>query len=210
MAEAPSKTQLLERRAERSMVREGRSVLEDRRDLLAHMLIDGIHETAALTEEAGRAFALARRMLRRSFMRHSIPGVAVRGGGHDALDAPHWSVENRLGTPWLVSAPVAGASRPEEPEVQPSLEESVELDGARRAFRDLLAVLLRLAVAENNLVRLVDVFRRTQRRVNALEHIVLPDLNRTIKEMEDRMDEIERDDLVRSLLIKRRRARAAY
>jgi vacuolar-type H+-ATPase subunit D/Vma8 len=37
-----------------------------------------------------------------------------------------------------------------------------------------------------------------------LEHIVLPELRQTIKEMEDRMDEMERDDLVRSLLIKRR------
>ena len=53
----------------------------------------------------------------------------------------------------------------------------------------------------------MDVFRRTQRRVNALEHIVLPELDRSIKDMEERMDEMERDDLVRSLLVKRRIAR---
>ena len=38
--DAPSKTQLLARRDEKALVDEGRSVLEDRRDLLAHMLVE--------------------------------------------------------------------------------------------------------------------------------------------------------------------------
>ena len=73
-------------------------------------------------------------------------------------------------------------------------------------MQHLLALLLPLAAAQNNLLRLTDVFRRTQRRVNALEHIILPELDQSIKGMEDRMDEMERDDLVRSLLIKRRQS----
>ena len=54
------------------------------------------------------------------------------------------------------------------------------------------------------MLRLINVFRKTQRRVNSLDHIVLPEINELIRHMEDMMDEMERDDLVRSLLIKRK------
>lgn len=202
MAEAASKTQLLERRAERTMVREGKSVLEDRRDLLAHMLIEQMQETESLAGEATQAFAWARRMLRRAFMRHGPAALSLRAGEPDnpKPEAPRWELGNRLGTPWLtVDMPTAS-----EGESAGDADTSVELEGTLRGYRDLVTVLLVLAAAENNLSRLVEVFRRTQRRVNALEHVVLPDLNRAIKEMEDRMDEMEREDLVRSLLIKRR------
>jgi len=53
---------------------------------------------------------------------------------------------------------------------------------------------------------MTDAFRRTQRRVNALDHIVLPDITEAIRRMEETMDEMERDDLVRSLLIRRKQA----
>lgn len=202
MAEAPSKTQLLERRAERTMVREGKSVLEDRRDLLAHMLVEQMADTDRLTGEAARAFAWARQMLRRALMRHGLTALTLRAGepGNPKLEAPQWVLGNRLGTPWLT------VDMPVKPEGGSSgdTDASVELEVTRGAFRDLVAVLLVLAAGENNLSRLVEVFRRTQRRVNALEYVVLPDLNHAIKEMEDRMDEMEREDLVRSLLIKRR------
>ena len=91
----------------------------------------------------------------------------------------------------------------DEKELPDSWVISLELERLLSALQDALIPLLQLASAQNNLLRLIDVFRRTQRRVNALEHIVLPELDQTIKEMEDRMDEMERDDLVRALLIKR-------
>jgi len=204
--EAPSKTVLLERRGERTLVREGKSVLEDRRDLLAHMLVEQTAVCHDLLEQAQAALADARRLLRRAIMRHGDNGLIHFSPSENPMSAPDWRVENRLGARWVHSdtTPGSAESKPGE-----GVEISVELEVARRAFKLLLAVFLPLAAAENNLARLVDVFRRTQRRVNALEHIILPELNQAIKHMEDRMDEMERDDLVRSLLIKRRQQHAA-
>jgi len=199
--EAPSKTVLLERRAERTLVREGKSVLEDRRDLLAHMLVEQTAVCHELLARAQVALADARGLLRRAIMRHGNNGLIHFSPGESPMPAPDWRVENRLGAPWVHGDTAPGVA---DSKIGEGVEVSVELEAARRAFDLLLAVLLPLAAAENNLARLVDVFRRTQRRVNALEHIILPDLNQAIKHMEDRMDEMERDDLVRSLLIKRR------
>lgn len=199
-----SKTELLERRAERDLVREGKTVLEERRDLLAHFMLDQIRYTEKLITERDRMFDQARQHLRHASMRHGLSGVGRFATAETNLPRPQWQLENRLGTSWLGGA----AAVPKQPprELGDGVEVSLELDMTVSAFQQLLIKLLELAEAENNLVRLTDAFRRTQRRVNALDHIVLPEIIDAIRRMEETMDEMERDDLVRSLLIKRRLA----
>jgi len=200
--DASSKTQLLARRAERDLVSEGKSVLEDRRDLLAHILVEQLLHTEQLLVDIGSRMQQAGRLFRRSVLRHGVSGLVRFATAAAPSNAAQWRLENRLGTPFLQydDQPLD----PAEHEPADSWVMSLELAAVSLALRQLLPSLAKLAAAENNLLRLVDIFRRTQRRVNALEHIVLPELRQTIKDMEDRMDEMERDDLVRSLLIKRR------
>jgi len=201
-----SKTELLERRAERELVREGKTVLEERRDLLAHFMLDQIRHTEQLVKERDRMFDQTRQHLHRASMRHGLSGLARFAIAGTNLQQPQWQIKNRLGTIWLVGA----AAVPEQPprELGDGVEVSLELDMTVSALQQLLIKLLELAEAENNLVRLTDAFRRTQRRVNALDHIVLPEITEAIRRMEETMDEMERDDLVRSLLIKRKQAAA--
>lgn len=202
-----SKTELLERRAERALVREGKAVLEERRDLLAHFLLDQIRHTEQLAKQRDRTFDAARENLQRAATRHGLAGVRRFAAGETNLPRPQWQRENRLGTAWLVGAAPVPAQPPRE--LGDGIDVSLELDMAVSALQRLLGELLALAEAENNLVRLTDAFRRTQRRVNALDNIVLPEIVDAIRRIEATMDEMERDDLVRSLLIKRRQAETA-
>jgi len=204
--ETSSKTELLERRAERELVREGKAVLEERRDLLAHFMLDQIRLTEQLEKERERIFDEARQHLHRAAMRHGLNGVRGFAVSDSNLPRPQWKIENRLGSNWLVGATAVPAQAARE--LGDGIEVSLELDMTVSAFQQLLMKLLELAEAENNLVRLTDVFRRTQRRVNALDHILLPEITDAIRRMEENMDEMERDDLVRSLLIKRKQAAA--
>jgi len=204
--ETSSKTELLERRAERELVREGKAVLEERRDLLAHFMLDQIRLTEQLEKERERIFDEARQHLHRAAMRHGLNGVRGFAVSDSNLPRPQWKIENRLGSNWLAGATAVPAQAARE--LGDGIEVSLELDMTVSAFQQLLMKLLELAEAENNLVRLTDVFRRTQRRVNALDHILLPEITDAIRRMEENMDEMERDDLVRSLLIKRKQAAA--
>lgn len=204
--ETSSKTELLERRAERELVREGKAVLEERRDLLAHFMLDQIRLTEQLEKERERIFDEARQHLHRAAMRHGLNGVRGFAVSDSNLPRPQWKIENRLGSNWLAGAAAVPAQAARE--LGDGIEVSLELDMTVSAFQQLLMKLLELAEAQNNLVRLTDVFRRTQRRVNALDHILLPEITDAIRRMEENMDEMERDDLVRSLLIKRKQAAA--
>jgi V/A-type H+-transporting ATPase subunit D len=205
--QAPSKTELLERRAERELVREGKTVLEERRDLLAQLMLEQIAITESLYRQRDRLFDQVRGQVRRAAMRHGLTGIERHASDATTVPDPGWYRENRLGIHWL------GAKLPQTPatpRVLPSgLDVSLELAAAVAALQELLDKLLRLAQAESNLSRLIDFFRRTQRRVNALDHIILPEIERDIKDIEDIMDEMERGDLVRSLLIKRAQDRDA-
>ena len=202
-----SKTELLERRAERELVREGKTVLEERRDLLAHFMLDQIRHTEQLAKERDRMLDEARQLLHRTAMRHGLNGMRRFAVTETNLPQPQWQIENRLGTNCLVGAAAVPARPPRE--LEDGVEVSLELDLTVSSFQQLLIMLLELAEAENNLLRLTDAFRRTQRRVNALDHILLPEITDAIRRMEESMDEMERDDLVRSLLIKRKQAVSA-
>lgn len=203
--EAPSKTELLERRAERDLMHEGKSILEERRDMLAHLVLDQMRLTQKLTGDCERLFKQAREQVRRAAMRHGLTGLERFAGNQTQLLDVTWSIRNRLGTAWLEQLASGNATTRREMGV--GHEISLELELAVNRCQLLLQYLLVLATAENNLVRLVGMLRRTQRRVNALDHVLLPEIHQTIQQMEDAMDEMERDDLIRSLLIKRKKSR---
>ncbi len=197
-----SKTELLERRAESELVREGKMVLEERRDLLAHFMLEQIGLTERLEQERDELLDGARQNLQRAALRHGLTGLRRFEVDATSLECPPWQMENRLGTAWLVGAAQLPAQAPRA--LGDGIDVSLELQLAQADLQQLLHKLLELAEAHNNLQRLTDAFRRTQRRVNALDHIVLPEITQAIRGMEESMDEMERDDLVRTLLIKRK------
>ena len=202
--ETASKIELLERRAERELVQEGKTVLEERRDLLAHMMLQQIAALRSLAVRLDEEFALARRDLCNAVLRHGLAGLAPYVEAETNLPDPDWRIVNRFGTASLecpTTPPTVPQPAPDDTEIDIA---SVELARARVSFSRLLQSLVEVASIDNNLRRLTEAFRRTQRRVNALEHIVLPELEASIAGMQAAMDETERDGLTRTLLIKRR------
>ena len=66
----------------------------------------------------------------------------------------------------------------------------------------LLPKLLRLAETEKALRLLADEIERNKRRVNALEYIMIPQLEETIKYIRNKLDENERAAIVRLMKVK--------
>lgn len=73
---------------------------------------------------------------------------------------------------------------------------SIYLDEAEKLFSEILELVMRLSGVENSGYRLIMELKRTQKRLNALEFILLPDYNKTIEHVESILEESERDDLV--------------
>ncbi len=79
---------------------------------------------------------------------------------------------------------------------------SAELDISLFALDDLLPALLNMAINEKTLELLAEELERTRRRVNALEYVLIPSLEETIKYITMKLSENERSNLTRLMRLK--------
>lgn len=77
-----------------------------------------------------------------------------------------------------------------------------KIDDTARGFEETLIAIVRLAEVEESVRGIAEEVEKTKRRVNALEYIVVPRLQATIKHIEMRMEEIERESFLRLKKIK--------
>jgi V/A-type H+-transporting ATPase subunit D len=85
---------------------------------------------------------------------------------------------------------------------QPGLNTPGDLDNSLKIFSDLLPRLIEMAQKEKAMLLLSDELQRTRRRVNALEYILMPSLEETIRGIEDKLNEMERSNLTRLMKVK--------
>jgi len=78
----------------------------------------------------------------------------------------------------------------------------MELDQAVSELASLLPKILDLASLENLLKRLAGEIEKTRRRVNALEYVMIPEISRTKKSIEGKLEEAERGSRVRLMKVK--------
>lgn len=78
---------------------------------------------------------------------------------------------------------------------------SGELDVALRALERAFDTLIELAGKEKQAQLLATELQSTRRRVNVLEHVVIPELQETIKYIYSKLGEAERDNISRLMII---------
>lgn len=79
---------------------------------------------------------------------------------------------------------------------------SRELDDAVKSLSDILPDMLRLAEVEKSCQMLAAEIEKTRRRVNALEHVIIPETREGIKYISMKLDENERSTQVRLMKVK--------
>ena len=72
----------------------------------------------------------------------------------------------------------------------------------KRQLSDILPDLLRLAEVEKSCQLMAAEIEKTRRRVNALEHVVIPELRENIKYITMKLDENERSTQIRLMKVK--------
>lgn len=79
---------------------------------------------------------------------------------------------------------------------------SSELDASVKSLRAVMVKLIKLAEVEKTCAMLADEIEKTRRRVNALEYVMIPDYQETIKYISMKLDENERANTIRLMKVK--------
>lgn len=79
---------------------------------------------------------------------------------------------------------------------------SSDLDGAVKSLADILPDMLTLAQVEKSCQLMAAEIEKTRRRVNALEHVIIPETESSIKYIKMKLDENERSSQVRLMKVK--------
>lgn len=89
----------------------------------------------------------------------------------------------------------------EEAQVQ-SMQLNMDMDQVYQDMHEVFPILLELAECEKSCSILADEIEKVRRRVNALEYMTIPQLRETIRYIKMKLDDGERDRIVRLLKVK--------
>jgi V/A-type H+-transporting ATPase subunit D len=198
----PTRSAALDLRDERRAMQEGYTFLDEKCLVLAaEMLaeIDRYTEAARGFRAAGTAAAVA---LAAAISRHGFDAVEVLPPG--PAEPGTLSVARRalMGVPladagWQpAAAHGGGGGAGERAAAAAEPGSSPEAAAAAAAFAALVARGAVLGALAGNLERLSREYRRTVRRARALSEVLLPELDRTIADIETRLEELEQEDAI--------------
>ncbi len=189
----PTRSVHLELRDERRMVREGYGFLDEKRIMLASEILvqlkqynAGFHRYTDCQTEAAAALAAAA-------ARHGLDGLEV----YPAADLREATIETakrrflgvaQIAVKWDDAAAVT---------TYPAVNPSPEARHCAAVFARLLGHAAELAALAGNLRRLAAEYGRTERRARALENVVLPEIDESVRFVGEQLDAVDQEEAVR-------------
>ncbi|MBC8234544.1 V-type ATP synthase subunit D [bacterium] len=180
------------------LARRGHKLLKDKEDELMRQFLDLVNKNRDLRERletqliaAFKNFLMARAVMDKESM-------------EEAIMFPKQKLELSVSTASIMNLRVPRFELKSEGTVHSYgfVNTSAELDSALQVYSDLLPEMVKLAEAESSVQLLADEIEKTRRRVNALEYVLIPNLEETIRYITMRLNEMERSNLTRLMKIK--------
>lgn len=201
----PTRMELNQLKKRLQMALRGHKLLKDKRDELIRQFLERVRKNKELREqmETELTAALAKFLLARAVMSAEVLeealmyptarlSLTVEKQNIMSVYAPHLT--------WQVEASTQG----EKGNIYPYgfVGTSAELDASIETLAEIMPKLMELAELEKAVQLLADEIEKTRRRVNALEYVLIPKMQETVRYITMKLDENERAALTRLMKIK--------
>lgn len=198
----PTRMELTRLKTRRKTAVRGHKLLKDKRDELMRQFLDVVRlnrELRAKVEaglmEAHSAFTVASAVMSPEMLEQALsyPKQAV-------------SLDMKFNNIMSVNVPVYSFhTKNDDPaEIYPYgfAQTSGELDDALESLSGVFQDMLQLAQVEKTMQLLAQEIEKTRRRVNALEYVMIPEMDTNIKYISMKLDENERSSTARLMKVK--------
>ncbi|MCR5484825.1 MAG: V-type ATP synthase subunit D [Clostridiales bacterium] len=198
----PTRMELTKLKKKLLTARRGHKLLKDKRDELMRRFLELVRENKKLRRsvEAGITEANSHMSLARSVMSDKALDVALMLPSQSVtLEVKEKNVMSVIIPNYEMSFKTA-----DENDIYSYGFESTsaDLDVAVKSLSDIFPAMMRLAEIEKSCMLMAAEIEKTRRRVNALEHIMIPQYEETIKYITMKLDENERSSTTRLMKIK--------
>ena len=180
----------------------GHKLLKDKRDELMRQFLDLVRENMALRQkvEAGILSANKNFVIAKAGMSEQILNTAFMSPKQEVyLEAGKKNVMSVDIPVFKTSTRTADAN---DIYSYGFAFTSGDLDDAVKSLADILPDMLRLAEVEKSCQLMAAEIEKTRRRVNALEHVIIPETQENIKYITMKLDENERSTQIRLMKVK--------
>ena len=198
----PTRMELTRQKRKLVTAMRGHKLLKDKRDELMRQFLELVRENMELRlkVEAGIKAANQNFVIAKSAMSEQ--------GLQTALMAPKQEVYLEAGKKNVMSVNIPVLSYKTRTADENDIYSygfaytSSDLDGAVKSLADILPDMLKLAEVEKSCQLMASEIEKTRRRVNALEHVIIPETRQNIKYITMKLDENERSTQIRLMKVK--------
>jgi len=195
----PTRMELTRLKARLKTASRGHKLLKDKRDEMMRQFMENVRKNKALREkvEAGLSRAAAAMAVAGAVMSPEMLEQAL------LCPRPPVTVDIRYRNIMSVNVPEYDFRASEAAGLPYGFAQtSGELDDAITALDQVFRDMLELAQAEKTTQLLAEEIEKTRRRVNALEYVMIPDLQENIRVITMKLEENDRSTKVRLMKVK--------
>lgn len=193
--QAPTRAAVLELREEQTLVTEAYNFLDEKRLLLAAEIIRQLEHYESLLARMKTLSIEANRFLASAVERHGLQGLTVYPAGRLSQAELETSLSNFMGVK-LIDTALHQNSAADLPYT--AAYPSLAAEECREVFVDILNLGAVMAGVSGNLHRLGLEYRITERRARALENVILPEIDQSLRQMSGLLEELDMEDAIRA------------
>ena len=196
--EFPTKGNLMLAKNSLALARQGYDLMDKKRNVLLKELMALIDEAKEIQEQIDSTFTKAYACLQRANIEHGISKVQPLAFTVPIEESIRIQTRSIMGT----EIPHVKYDEKENNLTYSFSTTSESIDIAREAFREVKDLTIKLSMVENSAYRLASNIKKTQKRANALKNITIPMYTNLVHNINNALEEKEREEFTRLKVIK--------
>ncbi len=196
--EFPTKGNLMLAKNSLALARQGYDLMDKKRNVLLKELMALIDEAKDIQEQIDSTFTKAYACLQRANIEHGISKVQQLAFTVPIEESIRIQTRSIMGT----EIPHVKYDEKENNLTYSFSTTSESIDIAREAFREVKDLTIKLSMVENSAYRLASNIKKTQKRANALKNITIPMYTNLVHNINNALEEKEREEFTRLKVIK--------